>query len=79
MIRRHGLGPRAPLVQRCLFHNAQEFLFVDLAVAIAVGFVDHLLRRSKTATVETRYVTMCDALLVALPRLDFRPVLSPLA
>merc|ERR1719453_209347 len=28
----------------CLLHDAQEFLFVDLAIAITVSFIDHLLQ-----------------------------------
>ena len=30
-------------VERCLLHDAQELLLVDLAIAVAVRLVDHLL------------------------------------
>ena len=33
----------ARLVQARLLHDSQELLLVDLAIAIAVGLVDHLL------------------------------------
>mmetsp|Transcript_997 Transcript_997/g.4050 ORF Transcript_997/g.4050 Transcript_997/m.4050 type:complete len:217 (+) Transcript_997:70-720(+) len=41
---RHARAERGDLEEGSLLHDAEEFLLVDLAVAVAVSLVDHLLK-----------------------------------
>lgn len=51
-------------VQTRLLHDAKEFRFVDFAVAVAVGLVDHFLRENGEKIINTAVTDVTEKLLI---------------